>query len=386
MADVLKVDTNELSQLARDIDRCYRNIYSNYKRDISSIRREVEHLIAKYSDYGSVVSSGRSILSSLRNIESKTESMESQSQRLVTNTKQAVNLYKQSESSAQGLINKESVRISGKVQAKEKISLSSTSIESQLSSGTKGMMTKLFNDIAVKLQGEKKFKIPFGPTVTFYSEVYSDYSTVTIDSGIDSEGNIQAPSANIFPSTDIGKGQADIDGEGKVKSSIGISDEQGKTFWIDEQGKTTYSYRNKTDLWATSTSAYVFPMKNKVGVGYAIDTRGNNYEGGPWSKVGVKLDWEAKEPTPTAVVTVEEPETESFWDKAWDGVVAAKDWVVDSAVNIYEGAKEVCSDIADWVCDNKEIIIGTIITVGVIIVAIALAPQTGGLSLGIIAF
>ena len=106
MPDELRVETDELGQLSRNIDRCYRNVCSSYKRDINSIKREMENIISRYSDYGSVVSSARGILSSLKDIEYKTESIEEHSQRLVTNTKQAAILYKESEYMSIGVLDK----------------------------------------------------------------------------------------------------------------------------------------------------------------------------------------------------------------------------------------------------------------------------------------
>ncbi|ADZ85402.1 hypothetical protein [Cellulosilyticum lentocellum] len=106
MPDELRVETDELSELSRNIDRCYRNVCSSYKRDINSIKREMENIISRYSDYGSVVSSARGILSSLKEIEYKTESIEEHSQRLVTNTKQAATLYKESEYMSKGVLDK----------------------------------------------------------------------------------------------------------------------------------------------------------------------------------------------------------------------------------------------------------------------------------------
>ena len=106
MPDELRVETDELSELSRNIDRCYRNVCSSYKRDINSIKREMENIISRYSDYGSVVSSARGILSSLKDIEYKTESIEEHSQRLVTNTKQAAILYKESEYMSIGVLDK----------------------------------------------------------------------------------------------------------------------------------------------------------------------------------------------------------------------------------------------------------------------------------------
>ena len=106
MPDELRVETDELSELSRNIDRCYRNVCSSYKRDINSIKREMENIISRYSDYGSVVSSARGILSSLKDIEHKMGSVEEHSQRLVTNTKQAATLYKESEYMSKGVLDK----------------------------------------------------------------------------------------------------------------------------------------------------------------------------------------------------------------------------------------------------------------------------------------
>ena len=111
MSDELKVETDELSQLSRNMDSCYRNVCSNYKRDINTIKREMENIISRYSDYGSVVSSAKGILSSLKDIEYKTGSMEEHSQRLVTNTKQAVALYKESEYISRSIIDKGTLSI-----------------------------------------------------------------------------------------------------------------------------------------------------------------------------------------------------------------------------------------------------------------------------------
>lgn len=121
MSDVIKVEADELSQLARNMDRCYRNVCSSYERDINSIRREMESLLNRYSDYGNVVSAARGILSSLKEIEYKTREIEEHSQRLVTNTKQAAALYKESEYISKSIIDKKNsgfgkpIKISGSI-------------------------------------------------------------------------------------------------------------------------------------------------------------------------------------------------------------------------------------------------------------------------------
>ena len=107
MPDILKVETDELNQLSKNMDRCYRDVCSSYKRDMNSIKREMENIISRYSEYGNVVRSAKGILSSLKDIEYKTGSMEEYSQRLVTNTKQAAILYKESEYMSKGALDKE---------------------------------------------------------------------------------------------------------------------------------------------------------------------------------------------------------------------------------------------------------------------------------------
>lgn len=233
--------------------------------------------------------------------------------------------------------------------------------------GTSDVVTNLVNDIAFSLGGEKT--LDFGRLkVTLYGEGDTDYTTYTIGSGVDSDGKIKSPGLNIYPTTKYGKMQADVDGGFKPK--LGVSDEQGTVVWTDSKGKTTISHRETTDKFAITNSVYVSPNDQKVGQDHSIDTRGKEYTGGPWSKVGIKVEWDTK-PTPvTAPIPVQASEN-SFWENAQQELGKAKDWVVDSATEVYNGAVSVAHDVGDWTYEHKEeiMVVGGIVVVGGLIVA-----------------
>ena len=261
-------------------------------------------------------------------------------------------------------------------------------------------MVDIFNDIAISGDIDYSFEV-FGNKVTVYSEVYSDYSTVTIGTGIDGNGNFTSKGVNIYPSTEGNlKGQMDIRTDGEISGKIAISDNRGHTLWMTDEGNPSLvSRKNIGNYFARTYKAYSNISENKVGIDLSLDTRGKEYDGGLWTKIGIKVDFVK----PDLKVQVQEQETEEGIESTLTGrtnvFVNAKDWTVGKAEeigdyaelvgegiaitagNIAEGIANTVSDTVDFVAEHPvEVIAGGVIVVGTGVCILA-APATGGGSL-----
>lgn len=398
MEDTYVTDTRELSTMNKGIKSSYNGICSRYTSNTASIMRQMESIISKYDEYSDVKSTATQIILILLEIQKNTSLIGNSMGLIVDGLKTAINMYKESEKASTNLLKEISkitiARIASKIFMK---TISLRTADALLAKKKaeidekENTLVDIFNDIAVSGKVDYSFEV-FGNKVTLYSEVYSDYSTVTIGTGVGEDGKITSTGTNFYPSTEGDlKGQLDIAGDGKISGSVGIKDEIGKsTMWLDSKGKLSVVYRkNIGDNFAQTSKTYVNMQQGILGKDVSIDTRGKNYDRGMWSKIGVKVEKTIPDSTQVQEQEMEEG-IRSTWTCVTNCFEDANEWVGEAKEyaelvgegiaitfgNMAEGIGNAVSDAADWVVEHPAETVGGIVIAGCIIAI----PFTGGAS------